>query len=99
MYFTNITKELNLRESTGNINFGNKESCKKIKENFGRENFSFETVSKEDILDSIKELPGNKATVSNDIPVSVFKESVSAYYEKVTDIFNNCKKVAHSRNT
>ena len=38
----------------------------------------------------IKELPGNNATVSNDIPVSVLKESVSAYYEKLTDIFNNC---------
>ena len=38
----------------------------------------------------IKALPGNKATVSNDIPVSVLKESVSAYYEKLTDIFNNC---------
>ena len=33
-YFTNITKGLNLRESTGNINFENEESCKKIKENF-----------------------------------------------------------------
>ena len=30
-YFTNITKGLNLRESTGNINFENEESCKKIK--------------------------------------------------------------------
>ena len=38
----------------------------------------------------IKKLPGNKATVSNDIPVSVLKESVSAYYGKLTDIFNNC---------
>ena len=35
-------------------------------------------------------LPGNKAIVSNDIPVSVLKESVSAYYEKLTDIFKNC---------
>ena len=34
-YFTNITKSLYLRESTGNINFGNEESCKKIKESFG----------------------------------------------------------------
>ena len=79
-----------MRESTGNINFENEESCKKIKENFGNENFSFETVSKKDILDLIKELPGNKGTVSNDIPVSVLKESVFAYYEKLTDIFNNC---------
>ena len=38
-YFTNIIKSLNLRESTGNINFENKESCKKIKENFGNETF------------------------------------------------------------
>ena len=83
-YFTNITKGLNLRESTGNINFENEESCKKIKENFGNENFSFETVSKKDVLDLIKELPGNKATVSNHIPVSVLKESVSACYEKQT---------------
>ena len=37
-----------------------------------------------------KQLPGNKATVSNNIPVSVLKESVSAYYEKLTDIFDNC---------
>ena len=89
-YFTNVTKGLNLRESTGNINFENEESCKKIKENFGNETFSFETISKKDVLNLIKQLPGNKATVSNDIPVSVLKESVSAYYEKLTDIFNNC---------
>ena len=38
----------------------------------------------------IKQLPGNKATVSNDFPVSVLKESVSAYYKKLTDTFNNC---------
>ena len=36
----------------------------------------------------IKQLSGNKATVSNDISVSVLKESVSTYYEKLTDIFN-----------
>ena len=45
-YFTNITKGFNLRKSTGNMNFENEESCKKIKENFANENFSFETVSK-----------------------------------------------------
>ena len=38
----------------------------------------------------MKQLPGNKATVSNDIAVSVLKESVSAYYENLTDIFNTC---------
>ena len=88
-YFTNITKSLYLRESTGNINFGNEESCKKIKESFGNENFSFETIFKKDVLKLIKQIPGNKATVPNDIPVSVLKESVSAYHEKLTGIFNN----------
>ena len=67
----------------------NEESCKKIKENVGNETFSFETISKRDVLNLIKQLPGNKATVSNDIPVSLLKEYVSDYYEKLTDIFNN----------
>ena len=75
-----------MRKSTVNINFENKESCK----NFDNKDFSFETVSNKDVLNLIKELPGNKATVSNDIPVSVLKESVSAYYEKLTNIFDNC---------
>ena len=89
-YFTTITKGLNLRESKGNINFGNEESCKKVKENFGNETFSFGTISKKDVLDLIKQLLGNKFTVSNDIPVSVLKESVSAHQKKLTGIFNNC---------
>ena len=89
-YFTNITKGLNLRESTGNINFQNEEGFKKIKENFGNETFSFETIPERDVLNLVKQLPGNKVTVLNDISVSVLKESVSAYYEKLTDIFNNC---------
>ena len=38
----------------------------------------------------IKELPVNEATVSNGIPASVFKESLSAYCKEVTDNFNNC---------
>ena len=91
-YFTNITKGLNLRESTGDINFENEVSCKKIKEIFGNKTFSFETISKKDVLNLIEQLLGNKATVSNDIPFSVLKESVSAYCEKLTDIFNDCTK-------
>ena len=53
-----------LRESIGN-NFENEGSCKKIKENFDNENFSFEVISKKDVLDLIKGLLGNKATVPN----------------------------------
>ena len=42
------------------------------------ENFSFEIVPKKDvlILNLIKELPWNKATLSNDIPVSVLKDYI-----------------------
>ena len=78
-YFANITKGLNLRKWTGNINFENEESFKKTKENFGSEDFSFETVSKKDVLNLIKEFPGNKATVLNEIPVSGPNESISAF--------------------
>ena len=81
-YFTNITKGLNLGKSTGNIDFENEESCKKTKENFGNENFCIETVSKKDGFNLIKALTGSKS--------SVLKKSISTYYEKLTDIFNNC---------
>ena len=57
---------------------------KKRAVNFGNENCSFETVSKKDVLNLIKEHPGNKPTASNDIPVSVPKESISSYYKKWT---------------
>ena len=50
------------------------------------------------MLNFIKELRGNKGTtVSNNIPVSVLKEFVSAYYEKLTHIFNNCKEVLYKK--
>ena len=68
-------------ESTGNINFENEESCKKVKENFGNKHLSLKTVSKKDVLNLIKERHRNKATVSNDIPISMLRESISACYE------------------
>ena len=54
---------------------------KTVKEKFGKNIFSFEPVSKKDVLNLIEKLPGNKATCSNDIPVSVLKESISLYFE------------------
>ena len=47
---------------------------------------SFETVSTKDVLNLIKELPGIKDTVSDDIPVSLFKQYVSTCCKKLTDI-------------
>ena len=76
-----MPKVLNLRESTRSINFKNEARFKNDKKTFG---------NLKDVLNLIKELPGNKATVSNDISVSVLKDSISVYYEKLIDIFNNC---------
>ena len=98
-YFTNIVKGLNMRESTGNINFENEESCKKIKEKFVNKIFSFEIVSTKDVLNLIIKLPGIKDIVSNDIPVSLFKEYVSTCCKKLANILNpyNCSTFPETR--
>ena len=41
-----------------------------IRENYGGESFSFKSISKEDIIEAVKNLPSNKASISNDIPIS-----------------------------
>ena len=45
----------------------------KIKKNFGNEMFFFETISKKDVLDLIKKIPGNKATLSKSSPFQYSK--------------------------
>ena len=55
----------------------------KVKENYVNENFAFETVFKKDVLKLINRLFHMRS------PVSVLKKSILAYYEKLTDIFNN----------
>ena len=52
----------------------------------------FKPVSKKDIIDAIKKLPSNKASISNDIPVSVMKQFENCYCEKLTNIMNDCLK-------
>ena len=52
----------------------------------------FKPVSKKDIIDAIKKLPSNKASISNDIPVSVMKQFANCYCEKLTNILKNCLK-------
>ena len=54
---------------------------KSVKEIFGNNYFSFQTVSKKYVLNLINEFSVDKATVSNGIAVSVLKESISSYYE------------------
>ena len=37
-------------------------------------------------------MPSNKASISNDIPISVMKQFVNCYCEKLTNILNDCLK-------
>ena len=72
--------------------FENKESCRLIKEHFGNWSFSLNAVSKNGIISAIKKLTSNKASVSNDIPVSVMKQFANCYCEKLTNILNDSLK-------
>ena len=91
-YFTNVTKGLNLRQVNESQYFENEESCRLIRENYGGESFSFKSISKEDITEAVKKLPSNKASISNDIPVSIIKDFAACYCEKLASIFNDCLK-------
>ena len=66
-YFSNVTKGLKLRQVDESQSFENEESCRLIRENYGGESFSFKSISKDDIIEAVKKLPSNKASISNDI--------------------------------
>ena len=63
-----------------------------IKVNFGKENFSFEVFSEGTPANAITNLPTDKVSVSNDIPVSIMKKTTDAYCPKLTQIMNDCLK-------
>ena len=88
-YFTNVTKGLKLRQIEKTQSLKNEESCGLLKKHFGKGSFSFIPVSKNDIISAIKKLPSNKASISNDIPVSVIKQFASCYCEKLTYNLND----------
>ena len=62
---------LKLRQEDESQSFENEESCRLIRENYGGESFSFKSISEDDIIEAVKKLPSNKASISNDIPVSI----------------------------
>ena len=100
-YFADITKILKLKKHP-NFNgqslfsitdyFKNNESVIKIKEKYNTQenSFSFTLFSKEDILKAIKSLSSNKASLIEDIPIKILKNSIHIYSEKLTNIFNEC---------
>ena len=52
----------------------------------------FKPVSKKDITDAIKKLPSNKASIANNILVSVMKQFANCYCEKLSNILKDCLK-------
>ena len=63
-----------------------------IKTKFEKENFSFKVFTEDVVANAIKNLPIDNASASNDIPVSIMKETIDAYYRKLTQIMNDCLK-------
>ena len=78
-YFTNVTKGLRLRQVDESQSFENEESCRLIRDNYGGESFSFKSISKDDIIEAVKKLPTNKASISNDMPISIIKNFATCY--------------------
>ena len=50
------------------------------------------TKLKQNITEAVKKLPSNKASISNDIPISIIKNFATCYCEKLASIFNDCLK-------
>ena len=71
-YFASIIKKLNLKKDTG-TSFESQENCRMIKGKFGNESFSFEVFTEDTVTNAIKKLLTGKASVSNDILVSIMK--------------------------
>ena len=55
-YLTNVTKGLKLRQVDESQSFGNEESCRLIRESYGGETFSFNSISKDNIVEVVKKL-------------------------------------------
>ena len=91
-YFTNVTKGFKLRQVDKTQSLKNEESCRLIKDHFRNGSFSFKPVSKNEIINSIKKLPSNKASILYVIPVSVMKQFSNCYWEKRTNILDSCIK-------
>ena len=91
-YLPNVTKGLKLGQVDKSQSFENEESCRLLRENFGGERFSFKLISKDDIIEAVKKLTSNKASISNDMPISIIRNFDACYCEKLPSIFNDYLK-------
>ena len=56
-YFTNVTKDLKLRQLDESQSFENEESCSLVRGNYGGGSFFLKSISKGDIIEAVKKLP------------------------------------------
>ena len=70
--FANFIKKVNVKKDNG-TSFECQKSCRMIKVELGKENFSLEVFTEDTVANAIKNLPTGKASISNDIPVSIMK--------------------------
>ena len=93
-YFTNWTKKQILKTITFNdtVNsFEKHNSIGKIKGyNKDELSFEFQQCTTNELLKIIKELPTNKASVLNDIPVKIIKNSAQVYSSKLIQVVDHC---------
>ena len=83
-YFANIIKKLSPKKDTG-TSFESEESCRMIKiSKIWKKNWNLEKKTEAAVANAIKDLLTGKASVSNDIPVSIMKETIDAYCPKLT---------------
>ena len=104
-YFTNITKKLNLKpanaEETSNVKsviknivdkYKNHISIRKINEQKYNTEFKFEVISENEVIKELNHLSCKKASVSNDIPAFILKNSKNLIASKVAELFNDSIK-------
>ena len=65
------------------------EICGAIKEKFKNDYFPFEPFTEKEVTNVILELPTNKASLSDGIPIAISKQSVHVQCTKLTIVMNN----------
>ena len=97
-YFTNITKQLNIKKSPQLKNlediinyYHNHISIVKIKSsnNTHSDLFTFNLVSSDEIKREILTLNNKKASREGDIPVNILKDAIDTYLPILTKVFNS----------
>ena len=80
-----VTLSLGLKKK--NIRLEN--TLSKIVKYCKNSSFSFKVINKEEVKNTIKDLPIHKSTIYGDIPIKILKQYTQIYSKKLADIFNH----------